>query len=298
MIRFFSYSFFRQDYLRHDFANDPTVTSVLNEEERQTLLKSLSSSTMSRATVVKNKRYESEEIQTIGYMPLDTSPPSLITQSCFTKRLQEKYRDFPISSFYFNQSNYFDYHLKQQIRNYDITRVHSTEYFSIKRTLLNIILKVFGDRSEMAHSVEGRTPFLDHHLVDYANHLPTNMKLKLINGKLIEKYILKEAAQPYITEEVYQREKHPFLAPPTFLNRNSKINQYVHETLNSRDMKDLEHIFNIEQIRKNLNQLQHRQEHMENKLQLRELVALEGFHLMLCSYVTLKKRFNVQNESV
>jgi hypothetical protein len=271
---------------------------MLNEDERQELLKSLSSGTMSRANIVKNKRYEFEAIQTIGYMPLDTSAPSLITQSCFTNRLQEKYRNFPINSFYFNQSNFYDYHIKEQIRNYQITRVHSTEYFSIKRTLLNILLKVFGDRSEMAHSVEGRTPFLDHYLVDYVNHLPTNIKLKLINGKLIEKYILKEVARPYITAEVYQREKHPFLAPPTFLNRNSKIYQYIQEILNSRDMKDLEHIFNIEQIRKNLKQLQLRQEQMENKLQLRELIALEGFYLMLCSYVTLKKCFNVKHENI
>jgi hypothetical protein len=61
-------------------------------------------------------------------------------------------------------------------------------------------------------------------------------------------------------------------------------------------MKDLECIFDIEQIRKNLNQLYKRQEQMENKINLRGLVALEGFHLMLCSYVTLKKRFNVKYE--
>jgi asparagine synthase (glutamine-hydrolysing) len=182
------------------------------------------------------------------------------------------------------------------MRNYEITRVHSTEYLSIKRTLLNVLLKVFGDRSEMAHSIEGRTPFLDHYLVDYVNYLPTNMKLKIIHGKLIEKYILKQVAQPYITTEVYQREKHPFVAPPTFLNQNSKIYQYIQDTLNSHDIKDLKYIFNIEQIQKNLNQLHIRQEQMNKKLQLRDLVALEGFYLMLCSYVTLKKCFNVQHE--
>jgi len=38
--------------------------------------------------------------------------------------------------------------------NYEITRVYSTQYFSIKRTLLNALLRVRGDSSEMKHSVE------------------------------------------------------------------------------------------------------------------------------------------------
>jgi asparagine synthase (glutamine-hydrolysing) len=268
----------------------------MNEDERQQLLKSLSSDLVSRSNVTEETKYEIDAKKTIGYVPLNIAPPSLLAQSCFTHRLQEKYRDFPLNSFYYNQSNLYDYHIKQQMHNYEISRVHSTEYLAIKTLLLNALLKVFGDNSEMAHSIEGRTPFLDHYLVDYVNHLPTNMKIKLINGKLLEKYILKQVARPYITNEVYQREKHPFLAPPTFLNRNSKIYQYIQDTINSQDMKDLECIFDIEQIQKNLNQLYKRQEQMENKINLRGLVALEGFHLMLCSYVTLKKRFNVKYE--
>ena len=237
-----------------------------------------------------------DAIKEIGYVPSDASSPSLMTQQCFTQRLQEKYRDFPLNSFYYNQSNLYDYHIKQQILNYQITRAHSTQYLSIKRNLLNILLKVFGDTSEMAHSVEGRTPFLDHNLVDYVNHLPTNMKLKLFNGKLLEKYILKEVARPYITDEVYQREKHPFLAPPTFLNRDSKVYQYMQDTLNSKETKDLDTIFDFEQIRNNLNQLHKRQKQMEKQLHLRQLISLEGFYLMLCSYITLKKCFNVKYE--
>ena len=292
----FRYSLFRQDYLRNDLPNDPKIDAMLNEDQRKDLLKSVSTGTMSRATNVKNQDYEREAIQTIGYVPLDISAPSLISKTCFTDRIQKKYADFPLNSFYLNQSYLYDYHVKQQIRNNQISRVHSTAYFFIKRTLLNVLLKALGDRSEMAHSVEGRTPFLDHHLVDYVNHLPTSVKLKLINGKLIEKYILKEVARPFITPEVYQREKHPFLAPPTFLDRKLKIYQYMQDTFHSQEMKDLDCLFNIEQIRKNLDQLQRRQEQMDKPLQLRELVALEGFYLMLCSYVTLKKRFNVKYE--
>jgi asparagine synthase (glutamine-hydrolysing) len=62
--------------------------------------------------------------------------------------------------------------------NYEISRVHSSQYIFIKNYLLNALLKVYDDTSEMAHSVEERLSYLDHHLVDFVNRLPTNIKLK------------------------------------------------------------------------------------------------------------------------
>jgi asparagine synthase (glutamine-hydrolysing) len=63
---------------------------------------------------------------------------------------------------------------------------------------------------EMGNSIEGRLPFLDHHVVEFARSIPVSMKIK--DG--VEKYILREGARPYISETIYQRRKHPFLAPP------------------------------------------------------------------------------------
>ena len=63
----------------------------------------------------------------------------------------------------------------------------------------------------MASSIEGRLPFLDHRLFEYAAKLPMQMKIKAYTN---EKYILKEAAKPYITNRVYNRQKHPFQSPP------------------------------------------------------------------------------------
>lgn len=51
--------------------------------------------------------------------------------------------------------------------------------------------------------------------------------------------ILREAAKPYITPEVYGRIKHPFLAPPTFLNPASKLHDLVQSTLRSKDLERL-----------------------------------------------------------
>lgn len=88
--------------------------------------------------------------------------------------------------------------------------VNQSLYLWTKLSLANYILKTLGDGTEMANSVEGRLPFLDHHLFELARRLP--MPLKIKNG--VEKFIIREAARPVLTETVYRREKHPFTAPP------------------------------------------------------------------------------------
>lgn len=89
--------------------------------------------------------------------------------------------------------------------------VNQSLYFWIKLTLCNYILGTLGDGCEMAWSIEGRLPFLDHRLFEYAAKLPMQMKIKSYTN---EKYILKEAAKPYITSSVYKCQKHPFQSPP------------------------------------------------------------------------------------
>ncbi|KAJ7105202.1 hypothetical protein C8R44DRAFT_886703 [Mycena epipterygia] len=55
-------------------------------------------------------------------------------------------------------------------------------YVSAKTILLQVILNAMGERIEMAHSVEGRPPFLVHHLVEYINTLPPSLKVKPVRG--------------------------------------------------------------------------------------------------------------------
>lgn len=113
--------------------------------------------------------------------------------------------------------------------------LHTAQYMWNKNSLANVLLSCLGDRTEMAHSIEARTPFLDHHLAEYVNSLPPSVKLAYtppsseeVNGadhgpvwkasgkalqSLTAKWILREAVRPYITDELYRRKKHPFLAP-------------------------------------------------------------------------------------
>jgi len=93
--------------------------------------------------------------------------------------------------------------------------LHSAQYIWTKGHLANIFLTCLGDRTEMAHSVEARTPFLDHHLTEYVNHLPPSAKIKWdpVGRNFCEKWILREACKPFITKELYERKKHPYSAP-------------------------------------------------------------------------------------
>lgn len=89
-------------------------------------------------------------------------------------------------------------------------RLHQGLYVNSKTHLANFILTFLGDRMEMAHSIEGRVPFLDHHVAHYAARIPIAMKIKGYR----EKHVLREATKDVLIEEVYNREKHPFTSPP------------------------------------------------------------------------------------
>ncbi|XP_044715665.1 asparagine synthase domain-containing protein [Hirsutella rhossiliensis] len=67
--------------------------------------------------------------------------------------------------------------------------------------------KLRGDRAEMSHSIEARTPFLDHSLTEYVNSLPPSTKLSAPRRAIVEKWILREAVRPFVTDEVYRRRK-------------------------------------------------------------------------------------------
>lgn len=70
------------------------------------------------------------------------------------------------------------------------------------------ILSSLGDRMEMAHSVEGRTPFLDHELVEFVNRLPLRFKLR----GAVDKWILRQAMAARLPQAA-AAPKRVFMAP-------------------------------------------------------------------------------------
>jgi len=76
-------------------------------------------------------------------------------------------------------------------------------------TYLPGCLLVKADRMSMAHSLEGRSPFLDHELASWAARLPEGYKLHGRSGK----YILRQAFADLLPEEVLGRGKQGFGIP-------------------------------------------------------------------------------------
>lgn len=83
------------------------------------------------------------------------------------------------------------------------------QWFEYKTLLSGYILSAQGDRMLMGNSVEGRFPFLDYRLIDFADKLPADYKL----SGLTEKYILKEAFKDRIPDTILNRPKQPYRAP-------------------------------------------------------------------------------------
>jgi asparagine synthase (glutamine-hydrolysing) len=113
--------------------------------------------------------------------------------------------------------------------------LHQSLYLWSKTALCNYILTVLGDRMEMAHSIEGRVPFLDHKLVELIVSQPPSQKIR----GMTEKYVLRESVKDVITDTVYQRQKHPFLSPPATLNPEDTFHTYVQDTLRGKALASL-----------------------------------------------------------
>ena len=83
------------------------------------------------------------------------------------------------------------------------------EYLEAKHLLPGYILSSQGDRMTMAHSVEGRYPFLDHRVVEFAARLSPALKMKVLD----QKHLLKRAVGGLIPERIRSRYKQPYRAP-------------------------------------------------------------------------------------
>jgi asparagine synthase (glutamine-hydrolysing) len=83
------------------------------------------------------------------------------------------------------------------------------QYLEIRTLLSGYLLSSQGDRMLMAHSVEGRFPFLDAEVVEVANALPARFKL----CGLDEKHVLKRVAAGLVPDEILRRPKQPYRAP-------------------------------------------------------------------------------------
>jgi asparagine synthase (glutamine-hydrolysing) len=83
------------------------------------------------------------------------------------------------------------------------------QYLEVRTLLAGYILASQGDRMLMANSVEGRFPFLDADVVELANSLPDEHKLRVLD----EKHVLKRMSNGLIPASIARRKKQPYRAP-------------------------------------------------------------------------------------
>ena len=110
-----------------------------------------------------------------------------------------------------------------------LAKAQSIEIISL---LSGNLLSSQGDRMMMAHSVEGRLPFLDHRVIEFCGELPSNLKLKILN----EKYILKKIAKPFLPLSIIERTKQAYRAPDSASFFGGKKLDYVEELLSTSNL--------------------------------------------------------------
>jgi len=94
----------------------------------------------------------------------------------------------------------------------------------------NLLVKI--DRASMACSLELRTPFLDHRLVEFAAGLPGDLKVRRFQLK----YILKKAMERWLPRKIVYRQKRGFSVPIASWMRQ-ELRPFVDETLDEQKLK-------------------------------------------------------------
>ncbi|MGB7442383.1 MAG: asparagine synthase (glutamine-hydrolyzing) [Coleofasciculaceae cyanobacterium] len=225
---FGGYVHFRQDMLLHNKQNqDEKTVKFLLEDLKQ---KNKVSVGLLLAEDNSNKLLNTVQ-GLLGFVPswMQASAAGYLRSlPLYSPELIAKFDQKDVYRIFFNQID-----VQGQLANRE--PVHQSLYLWSKTILPNYLLRMLGDGVEMAHSIEGRLPFLDHKVVELVRNMPVALKIR----GLTEKYVLREAAKPFITNKMYNRQKHPFLAPPSTFKPNEPLQELVQDTLRSSLMSSI-----------------------------------------------------------
>lgn len=266
---FAGYSHFRQDKILYD--------ESLNSTERAAAFHALAeSNTVSQGMLL--AAHPGEDTlkirQLLGYTPSWAQAFSSQMETCLhvlESATQKKYENRNPAHFFLNTLD-----ISGQLQGRE--KLDQSLYTWSKMTLPYYLLTVLGDRMEMAHSIEGRVPFLDHKFVEHVVKLPPHMKIH----KQTEKYILREAAKPFITRTIYERQKHPFLTPPALsVEGDSKLREFIQDNVRSSRVPFLNHSAVVQLLDSTL------------KGDIRQQKSLDIFFMILASASILQRKFEL-----
>lgn len=104
------------------------------------------------------------------------------------------------------------------------------EYLEARTLLPSYLLSSQGDRMLMANSVEGRFPFLDHRLIEFANRLHPARKMRVLS----EKDLLRRAMRGRLPQAIVRRHKQPYRAPDAAVFLGPDAPEYVKELTSAK----------------------------------------------------------------
>ncbi len=146
-----------------------------------------------------------------------------------------------------NIQNFFSDDLKSQLNGFDqyedvrnmlppgfdqYNRLNKSQWLESSIFMSSYLLSSQGDRVGMANSVEGRYPFLDFRVMEFAASLPSEYKMHGLD----EKYILKRMMNNRLPESVLKRPKQAYRAPIAGSFLSSPAKEYVMELLSEKDI--------------------------------------------------------------
>jgi asparagine synthase (glutamine-hydrolysing) len=114
------------------------------------------------------------------------------------------------------------------------TPLAQDQFLEVETLLSGYLLSSQGDRMLMAHSVEGRFPFLDRRVVALAESLPPSYKLRVLD----EKHVLKRAARELLPKAIVERPKQPYRAPDALSLAGAEAQEWIAEVASRGALTD------------------------------------------------------------
>jgi asparagine synthase (glutamine-hydrolysing) len=138
--------------------------------------------------------------------------------------------------------------LPQGFDQYD--RLNKSQWLESAIFMSSYLLSSQGDRVGMANSVEGRYPFLDYRVIEFAAKLPPSYKMHGLN----EKFILKRMMNNRLPESVLKRPKQAYRAPIAGSFLTSTAREYVMDLLSEKGINQTG-MFSFNTVQKLVNKI-------------------------------------------
>lgn len=111
--------------------------------------------------------------------------------------------------------------------------LNQAQYLEAKLLLPGYLLPMQGERMLQANAVQGRFPFLDHRIIEFAARLPPHVKVRVLD----EKHVLKRALGARLPADILTRPKQPYRSPDIAAFFSGSVPGYVMELLSGSALR-------------------------------------------------------------